>query len=208
MPSPADFAHLKTMVLATRVVPVGNYLRIYKTSYIDATGMLHRVGPVESSPALSSRFSDPNHHFSVLYFGASLDVCFLEAVLRDNAVGIPGPYRLARSEISIRNIAVIKPGVFLNLLELTGNGVVKHRIPTDAVHAFDHAAGQMLSSAVHQNPARVDGMAFPSRHNGSTNIVVFERAFAKIALNADFALGRAANLARTLDTFNIEIFTP
>ena len=90
-----------------------------------------------------SRFSDPRrriseNRFGVLYLGATLKVCFLEAVLRDKRNGQVDEYSLDEAEIHARVNATTAPLRALRLVDVRGDGPVRMGIPTDVVRASPH----------------------------------------------------------------------
>jgi hypothetical protein len=77
-----------------RIEPGDRFGRIYHECYPDPLG----YGKTKS------RFSDPrqrNDHgrFGVLYLGATLKVCFIEALLRDRRNGVVGDYPIEEMEL-------------------------------------------------------------------------------------------------------------
>ena len=70
-----------------------------------------------------SRFSGPRrrvaaNRFGVLYLGASLKVCLLEAVLRDQRDGVVGSLAIGEDELESRRFAEIEVTSALNLVDL------------------------------------------------------------------------------------------
>ncbi|WP_210317594.1 RES family NAD+ phosphorylase [Salinarimonas ramus] len=129
-----------------------------------------------------SRFSDPRtslpeaDRYGVVYLGSSTSVCFLEAIQRDRAVGSFAGFAIGLGELRERVIATIDAARDLAVLDLTGDGLVLAGVPTDAVRASDQGIGQAWSLAIHEHPARLDGILYPSRLNGESNLAVFDRA--------------------------------
>jgi hypothetical protein len=111
-------------------VSLAGYLRIYSASHRNPLG--YGKGP--------SRFSDPRsisprRRFGVVYLNASLKGCFVEAILRDRAVGTPGTFMLEEGEIASFNVVEARSTRDLRLVNLRGDGIVRMRLPTDVARA-------------------------------------------------------------------------
>jgi hypothetical protein len=132
-----------------------------------------------------SRFSDPRrrieaNRFGVLYLGQSLKVCFLEAVLRDQRDGTLGSLPMQEDELRSRRFAEIEVGTSLRLVDLREDRAVVMGIPSDVHRASRHALARAWSVALYEHPAAPDGIIYPSRLNGHTNLAVYDRAVAKL----------------------------
>jgi len=167
-PTPA-FARVD-LDLAT--IPAGEvYQRIFLSRFPDPLGF-------GKTP---SRFSDPRrriaaNRFGVLYLGSSLKVCFLEATLRDRRNGQVGDYPIEEVELRERVVAHITPTRPLTLVDLRHDGPVRMGIPTDVVRASSQTLSRGWSLALHDHPAKVDGIIYPSRLNDEVNLAIYERA--------------------------------
>lgn len=198
---PASFDR-QSLTLWT-VAPGEAFFRCYPSEHHDPLGRV--PGP--------SRFGDPDWEkdtgkpYAVFYLGASFEVAVLEAVVRDTGLGVEGDaIPIDEAEFERRTIAEITVDKALRLVDLRGGGPVAMRIPTDAVRAQDHALGMAWSAAIHRHPATVDGIAFPSRLNGQTNLAVFERAIPKLGPRTSKPLmEHEADLAALLDTYRIAL---
>jgi len=133
-----------------------------------------------------SRFSDPRvampdeERFGVFYLGTSIQVCFLETVLRDRRTARMGYLPIEQSELQVWNTVAVDFGEPALLVDLTGDGAVRMGLPTDAVRTARHHWGQIWSLAIWSHDSQPDGIMFPSRLNGETNIALFDRAMPKI----------------------------
>jgi hypothetical protein len=157
-----------------------------------------------------SRFSDPRrrvaaNRFGVFYLGSSLRVCFLEAVLRDERDGVVGDYLMDERELDSRLYAEIKVKTELKLLDLRGGHPVRMGIPTDAVRGSNQALARRWSVAIHEHPERVDGLIYPSRLNGETNLAVYDRAVPRLGAASNRTLARAPGLAALLHEFHVAL---
>ena len=130
-----------------------------------------------------SRFSDPRrrvaaNRFGVLYLGETVKVCFLEAVLRDRRDGAIGDLPIEEAELHGRHYAEIEIALPLKLVDLRDDGAIVMGVPTDV----GKAASQTLARSVafHEHREKPDGIIYPSRLNGHTNLAVFDRAIIKL----------------------------
>src|SRR4051812_13115571 len=91
---PADF---DAAPLVLKTVAVGDgFGRIFPARYLDPLGF----------GKTASRFSDPRslpeaERFGVLYLGATLEVCFLEAFVRDRRDGSVGEFPISERELGL-----------------------------------------------------------------------------------------------------------
>lgn len=198
LPPPAAF---DSVALDLTTIPVGaKFGRIHQKTFPDPLGF-------GKSP---SRFSDPRHRaaanrFGVLYLGSSLKVCFLETMLRDDRDGIVGQIDIAESELDDRHYAEIRVRQTLRLLDLTGDGPVRMGIPSDVARGRRQALARKWSVAFHEHPEQPDGIVYPSRLNGETNLAIYGRAVGKLELLGEQDLKRAAGLHAVLDDFLVAL---
>lgn len=157
-----------------------------------------------------SRFSDPrrrvaSNRFGVLYLGSSLKVCFLEATLRDRRNGQVGDYPIEETEIRARVVAHIAPARSLSLVDLRHDGPVRMGIPTDVVRASSQKLSRAWSLALHDHPAKVDGIIYPSRLNDEVNLAIFERAVPDLRAVHKAPLILAPGFASVLDDLKVAL---
>lgn len=198
---PPGFAAAK---LHLYTVPAGvRFGRIYLGKYPDPLGF-------GKTP---SRFSDPRRRkpakrFGVLYLGDSVKVCFLEAVLRDQRDGLIGNLPIAESELHDRQYAQIEVVAPLKMVDLRDDGPVKMGVPTDVAKASDQKLGRAWSVAFHDHTEAPNGIIYPSRLNGHTNLAVFDRAVAKLQAIGTMKLIGAPGLAAVLNDLKVAIVEP
>lgn len=198
---PAGFARAS---LHLHTVPAGlRFGRIYLGKYLDPLGF-------GKTP---SRFSDPrrrkpSNRFGVLYLGDTVKVCFLEAVLRDQREGVIGSLPIAESELHVRQYAEIEVIAPLTMVDLRGDGPIKMGVPTDVAKASDQTLARRWALAFHEHSEQVDGIIYPSRLNGHTNLAVFDRAIRKLKSIGAKSLISAPGLAVVLDDLNVAIVEP
>ena len=157
------------------VAPGERFGRIYPSNHVDALGF-------GKTP---SRFSDPRprvpaSRFGVLYLGSSLKVCFVEAVLRDQRDGHIGDLLLDENELAQRSYATVEVVDPLALVELRKDGPLRMGVPSDVVRGSKQSLARKWSVAFHEHPAQPDGIIYPSRLNGETNLAIYGRAVAKL----------------------------
>ena len=198
---PPGFANAS---LHLHTVPAGlRFGRIYLGTYPDPLGF-------GKTP---SRFSDPRrrkfaNRFGVLYLGDTVKVCFLEAVLRDQRDGVLGDLPIAESELYDRNFAEIEVINPLMMVDLRDDGPIKMGVPTDVAKGSKQSLARKWVVAFNEHDSQVDGIIYPSRLNGHTNLAVFDRAIGKLKAVGTTKLIRAPGLADVLNDLNVAIVEP
>jgi len=196
-PAPAFAA--ATLDLA-HIAPGAVLGRIYRQAFPDPLGF----------GKTRSRFGDPRrraeaNRFGVLYLGSSLKVCFLEAVLRDERDGVVGDYLMDESELDTRRYAEVEVREALKLIDLRGDGPVRMGVPSDVPRGSRQTLARKWSVAFHDHPEQVDGIIYPSRLNGETNLAVYGRAVGKLAAPRVHILRRTPGLADALNDLAVAI---
>jgi hypothetical protein len=149
-------------------IPSGRrFSRIYASAYPNPLGF----------GKAASRFSDPRRRdatkrFGVLYLGETLKVCFLEAVLRDRRDGLVGDLPIEEKEIYARRYAEVETIADLSLVDLRDDHTIRMGVPTDVAKSSRHNLARSWALAFHEHQALPDGIIYPSRLNGHTNIAV------------------------------------
>jgi hypothetical protein len=168
--------------LTLKTIAIGEvWRRMYETRYPNPLGWGHGL----------SRFSDPGGTaFGLVYLGASAKVAFVETILRDRADGRGKDCVVAMAEIESRSLASIRSIAPLQLVDLTGDGPLRMRIPSDVVGARDQALAQAWSAAFHAHHEQPDGVFYPSRLNEERCIALYDRAIGKL---------KAVDMPRLLD---------
>ncbi|MBN9271951.1 MAG: hypothetical protein BGO93_18970 [Mesorhizobium sp. 65-26] len=195
-PPPSDFEQAE---LEIETIPPGRtFGRIYWGAYPDPLGY-------GKSP---SRFSDPRrrveaNRFGVLYLGDSLKVCFLEAVLRDRREGLVDDLPIDEVELTQRRYAEIATTAELRLVDLRNDNAVRMGVPTDVVRAQRQNLARRWSVAFHEHPSQPDGVIYPSRLNGATNLAVYNRAVGKLRPTRVTTLLGTPGLAQVLEDFKV-----
>ncbi len=157
-----------------------------------------------------SRFSDPRrakpeNRFGVLYLGSTFEVCFLEALLRDRRNGLTGPFILDERELQERLFVTIAVQVGMRVVDLRGSNAVAMGVPAGVKGDFKQGLGQTWSLAFYRHPSAPDGIIYPSRINGQTNLAVYDRAVLKLKAVHSTPLIKAPDLGPCLNALDIGI---
>jgi hypothetical protein len=195
---PAAFA--KSRLQVHTVVAGPRFGRIYLSRYSNPLGY-------GKSP---SRFSDPRrriaeNRFGVLYLGETLKVCFLEAVLRDRRDGVVGGLLVGEDELHARRFAEIEATSTLRLVDLREDGAIRMGIPTDVHRASNQSLARQWSVAFYDHPSEPDGVIYPSRLNGQTNLAIYDRAVAKLRVSRVSRLILARGLPTVLNDLAVAL---
>jgi len=150
-----------------------------------------------------SRFSDPrrrvpDNRFGVLYLGSTLKVCFVEAVLRDQGDGRIDDLILDERDLAVRSYAEIEVATPLSLVDLRNDGPLRMGIPSDVARGSKQSLARRWSLAIYEHPEQPDGIIYPSRLNGETNLALYDRAVRKVRSRRHGALLKAVGLAPVL----------
>ena len=160
-----------------------------------------------------SRFSDPrrriaDNRFGVLYLGESVKVCFLEAVLRDQRDGAIGDLPMQEAELHHRYYAEIEIADPLTMVDLREDGAIVMGVPTDVAKASSQTLARAWSVAFYEHPEKPDGIIYPSRLIGHTNLAVFDRATMKLRAVRKIKLIAVTGLAAVLNDLKVSIVEP
>lgn len=189
-------------LIITQIRPGTRWWRLHGRQYADPLGFGY--GP--------SRFSDPMTslvppaRFGIAYFGSTVKVCFAEAVLRDRGTGRVNALPIEWVEFESWTCAKLRVGKRLNLVDLRGDGLIRMGIPSDVARAQSQKLARIWSRALWQHETRPDGIIYPSRLNGETNIAVFDRALAKLhPVESKVLVDYPSELARIITDFDLAI---
>ena len=67
------------------------------------------------------------------------------------------------------------------LLDLREGHPVRMGIPSGVIRGASQSLAHRWSVAFHEHPEQIDGLIYPSRLNGETNLAIYERAVSKLA---------------------------
>ena len=114
-----------------------------------------------------------------------------------------GTFLIDERELAVNNYVVVEAAANLSLLDLRDDGAVRMGIPSDVGRGSSQGFARKWSVAFHDHPSSPDGIIYPSRLNGETNVAVYDRAIAKLRANAPVSLLRAVGLAHVLDNLKV-----
>lgn len=157
-----------------------------------------------------SRFSDPRRRdaakrFGVLYLGETLKVCFLEAVLRDRRDGLFGDLPINEKELYARRYAKVQTIADLSLVDLRDDHAIRMGVPTDVAKSSRQNLARSWALAFHEHQSLPDGIIYPSRLNGHTNVAVYGRAVSKLAPVRVMPLIGAPGLAAVINDLRVSL---
>lgn len=132
-----------------------------------------------------------------------MKVCFLEAVLRDRREGLVDDLPIDEVELTQRRYAEIATTADLRLVDVRGDNAVRMGVPTDVVRAQRQNLARRWSLALHEHPSQPDGIIYPSRLNGGTNLAVYDRAIGKLQPKRVVTLLGAPGLAGVFEDFRV-----
>ena len=199
MAGPPPTPDFSSVALDITTIAVGRtFGRIHRRAYPEPLG--HGKN--------SSRFSDPRrrmpeNRFGVLYLGATLKVCFVETLVRDQRDGLVGALDMPETDLDDRLYSEIRVKQQLRLIDLQGDGPVRMGVPTDVVRGRTQTRARQWSLAIHEHPASVDGILYPSRLNNEVNLAVYDRALLKLEAVHSVDLKHAAGLGAILTTYKV-----
>jgi hypothetical protein len=91
----------------------------------------------------------------------------------------------------------------LRLVDLRGDGAVRMGVPSDVARGSAHDLSQAWSAAIWSHDEQPDGIIYASRLNAETNVAIYDRAPAKLRVEAAPRLldcrAELANVLRDLD---------
>jgi hypothetical protein len=142
------------------------------------------------------------NRLGVLYLGVSLNVCFLETLVRDRRDGTVDDLIIAEAELDTRSYAETEVVTALSLVDLRGNGPVRMGVPSDVIGSAPQTLARRWSLAFYNHPSQPDGIIYPSRLNEETSLAVYDRSVIKLSIAATTGLRNAPGLAHVLNNLN------
>ena len=94
------------------------------------------------------------------------------------------------------------------MVDLRDDGPIKMGVPTDVAKGSKQSLARKWAVAFNEHDSQVDGIIYPSRLNGHTNLAVFDRAIGKLKVVGTTKLIRAPGLADVLNDLNVAIIEP
>ncbi len=189
---------LVSAALAPARVPAGSvWHHIFQDRFPDPLGFGY--GP--------SRFSDPRlrraNRFGVYYVGATFEVAFLEAVVRDRRDGNPAPFPMTETELSTWAHVPVTVRQPLDTVDLRDGACIALGVSTDTVRARAQAKGRKASLAVWQRREQFDGILYQTRLNTQDNIAVYDRAVPRLDAGPRRRLNACPEIAPLLERYNV-----
>jgi hypothetical protein len=117
------------------------------------------------------RFDAPEQEYRILYIAQHEQGAFIETFGANTGIQL-----ISNNELSLRSISCLQNTRPLNLVDLTGAGLVK--IGADGrLCDGDHQLAQRWALAFWQHPMQVDGICYRARHDPSQYCAaIFDRA--------------------------------
>lgn len=148
---PADLRHREPLLLETRQ----HWFRSYRLTQ----------EPLRLSRSAQNRFDDPQMKYGVLYVAEDEHGAFIETF--GQSTGISSITVSALSRRGLVRVEADRPLSLINLVDMGGLA----RIGADGrLCAGDRAVAQRWSRALHDHPARPDGLYYPARHDLSRRV--------------------------------------
>jgi hypothetical protein len=163
---PADFASRE---LPVRILDPATLMRIHPRGR-DPLFYSRR----SACPA-ANRFDAPGDEYGVLYASLSFSACMAETVIRDRFAGAAAPLVIEESRLRLRCLSLLAPASqTLRLADLSAP-LFGLGFSTQVLATPDYLAPNLWSRALHDHPARVDGIYFVSRYANAASVALFDR---------------------------------
>ena len=177
---------------------------------IEAPGPYFRThgiarGPLSPGNAGLNRFDAPDASYGVLYLGCDAYCAFVETFAHAS-----GTRTVTTAALKSRALSQLKPTRPLRLIDLAGPGALV-RIGVDSrLFAGEYQRAQLWSKALHDHPAKADGLLYPSRLDPSRRAVALflDRPirFAELSRQCWYAPGpQRVLLAEIAEHYKIEL---
>jgi hypothetical protein len=95
------------------------------------------------------------------------------------------------TELDTRRYAEVEVREALKLIDLRGDGSVRMGIPSDVARGSKQTLARKWSIALREHPEQIDGLVYPSRLNGETNLAIYDRGVGKLLAPRIHVLRRA-----------------
>ena len=115
---------------------------------------------------------------------------------------------LEERELDERRYAEVETVAPLRLVDFRENSAVAMGVPSEVLRGVRQSLGRAWSVAFHDHPQSVDGIIYPSRLNGHTNLAIYGRAVAKWRPKRLRRLSDVAELAPVLDDLEVAFAPP
>lgn len=115
---------------------------------------------------------------------------------------------IAEDELTARRYAEIEVTSDLHLVDLRDHKAIRMGVPADVARASRQSLARLWSVAFHDHPAKPDGIIYPSRLDGTTNLAVYGRAITRLAPVHVTPLIGAPGLADVLNQLRVGLVEP
>ena len=197
------------MSLEALPAPPENVGKIY-VSVVELAGPFFRThgikrGPLSPGNTGLNRFDAPDASYGVLYLGCDAHCAFVGTFAHAS-----GTRTVTTAALKNRALSQLKPTRPLRLIDLAGSGALV-RIGVDSrLFAGDYQRAQLWSMALHDHPAKADGLLYPSRLDPSRRAVALfldrHWKFAELSRQSWYAPGpQRVLLAEIAEHYKIEL---
>ncbi|WP_274852359.1 RES family NAD+ phosphorylase [Sinorhizobium meliloti] len=121
------------------------------------------------------------------------------------ANGLMGDLPIDEKEIYARRYAEIETIADLRLVDLREDHAIRMGVPTDVAKSSRQSLGRAWSLAFHEHRSVPDGIIYPSRLNGHTNLAIFDRAISKLSAVRVVPLIGAPGLATIINDLRVSL---
>jgi hypothetical protein len=101
--------------------------------------------------------------------------------------------------------AEIETTADLSLVDMRDDHAIRMGVPTDVVKSTRQSLARSWALSFYEHQSLPDGIIYPSRLNGHTNIAVFGRAVSKLAPARVVPLIGAQGLAAVIDDLRVSL---
>jgi hypothetical protein len=150
--------------------PPANAGRIHVT-VVELAGPFFRTHSAQRSPLSPgntglNRFDAPDASYEVLYLGCDAYCAFVETFLHAS-----GTRTVTTAALKTRALSQLKPHRALRVIDLAGSGALVRMGVDSRLFAGEYQRAQLWSKALHDHPAKADGLLYPSRLDPSRRAV-------------------------------------
>lgn len=151
------------------------------------------------------RFDSPTGEFGVLYASPNFEACMAETVIRGIFASSEVPLQIDEQALETRCISrlILPGGRRLRLADLS-----RPLFPIGGTSQIfsdgDYSKPNEWSQAIHDHPALVDGLYYPSRFSNLACVAVFERTLL-VTEGSPIVLSKHPDLEEFFERYRIDI---
>ncbi|WP_437406260.1 RES family NAD+ phosphorylase [Sinorhizobium meliloti] len=112
---------------------------------------------------------------------------------------------IEEKEICTRRYAEIETIAGLRLVDLREDHAIRMGVPTDVAKSSRQTLARAWSLAFHEHRSVPDGIIYPSRLNGHTNLAIFDRAISKLSAVRVVPLIGAPGLVTVINDLRVSL---